>query len=67
MKVENLQPPDEPRTKVCPDCNGVGQVFPGYEFGWVDCETCNGTGKIIDDPRFYFDEVKADDERSNDE
>lgn len=52
---ENLQPPDEPRMVVCPDCHGrMGSIFQdsyGRDCDWIDCDTCHGKGEVIDEEK----------------
>lgn len=46
-----LLPPDQPKTKTCPDCFGAGS-FKNI-FDWEGepemCHTCNGEGEILID------------------
>lgn len=46
MKTENLNPPDEPATKTCPECEGAGCFASDLD---EPCERCEGTGEIIID------------------
>lgn len=47
MKTENLQPPDAPEMKPCPDCNGgVVEYWLDDEVQYMNCETCEGYGSI---------------------
>ena len=33
-------------TVKCPDCNGSGQISPGYHFD-AECKECSGTGTVL--------------------
>lgn len=49
MKTENLNPPDEPRIKVCPECRGLGISIDEETGDVIECKFCKGEGEIIID------------------